>query len=282
MTMLEINKVHNMDCLEGLKQIDDNSIDCCITSPPYWALRDYGIPGQIGLEKTPGEYISKLCNVFDEVKRILKPEGTLWVNINDTYASDTKGTGGMNGIRGALQEGQHFNPIHVDCDVPDKCQCDIPGRFSWEMITKGWIKRNTIIWLKPNCMPSPIEDRFTVDYEYLFFFVKNRKYYFDTQYEGKHKKRCVWSITTKPFNDEHYAGYPRELVDPCIRAGCPIEGIVLDPFIGTGTTGEVALKLNRNFIGFDINPKHIGFSNQRIFSNSKTLDMFVDKEKVIV
>lgn len=176
--MLEINKIHNINALEGLKQLDSESIDCVITSPPYWALRDYGTEGQIGLEKTFEEYIEKLCNIFDEIKRVLKKSGTCWVNIGDTYASgnsdnfDKDKYGGKNGIhcgRGRIKDGSYSQ----------KSLCLIPERFAIEMVNRGWILRNKIVWYKRNSMPSSVKDRFSNKWEHIFLFVKNKKYYFD-------------------------------------------------------------------------------------------------------
>ena len=226
---LSINKILNGDALTHLKELPKESIDCIMTSPPYWMLRDYEIEGQIGLEKTFDEYINKLCDIFEEVKRVMKKSGTCWVNLGDTY-----GEGGTS-----------------------KGLTLIPFRFSIEMVKRGWILRNTIIWNKRNCMPSSVKDRFTVDFEYLFFFTKNKKYYFETQYEkvvahsdswyrnklrqnknyklkkpyqhnfpipkypDKKNKRAVWSIPAGQFSEAHFAVYPEELCETPIKAGCP-------------------------------------------------------------
>ena len=181
------------DALIELKKIPDESVDCCITSPPYWALRDYGVEGQLGLEPTFQEYITKLCDIFDEVKRVLKKEGTCWVNIGDTYfgGGNNKGSSPENlsdmqrGNRGAQgQVQQDWSKM----DYSDKCLCLISFRFAIEMVNRGWILRNTIIWHKRNCMPSSVKDRFTVDFEYVFFMVKSKKYYFEQQYVSA--KQC--------------------------------------------------------------------------------------------
>ncbi len=216
--------------LEKLKELPDESVDMVMTSPPYWALRDYGVEGQLGLEPTFQEYINKLCDIFDEVRRVLKKEGTCWVNMGDTYA----GSGGNHKACG----GKGTQKIQ---NAERKCLLQIPSRFAIEMCNRGWILRNEIIWHKPSCMPSSVKDRFTVDFEKVFFFTKSKKYYFETQYEpqispnvdmpktiqvsgnetqfiskGQHRltekgttphfnpnsqgrnKRCVWRITTKP------------------------------------------------------------------------------------
>ena len=317
------------DALTELKKMKDETIDCVMTSPPYWALRDYGIKGQLGLESTFQEYITKLCEIFDEVKRALKKSGTCWVNLGDSYSNSGKG-GDSNRLYAQrhTQFGKicdirrHGKPTRVK-NLPPKSLCNIPARFSIEMQNRGWILRNIIIWHKPNCMPSSVKDKFTVDFEYLFFFVKNKKYWFEMQYEksltyenrphgivrdrewdynskrkkirislgqksfskrqakGKRvkpsgnakkdfyevpfnrNKRCVWAITTKPFKEAHFAVFPEKLVETPIKAGCPKGGVVLDPFCGSGTTGVVAKKLERNFIGIDINPEYIKMAEKR-------------------
>lgn len=286
-----------------------------ITSPPYYALRDYHCDGQLGSEETYQEYLSKLLTIFDEVKRVVKEEGTIWVNLGDTYASngsdrfDIKKYGGKEGLhcgRGRTKE------------YPSKCLFMIPERFAIEMINRGWILRNEIIWHKPNCMPSSVKDRFTVDFEKVFFFVKQpMEYYFEQQLEsytepldrwagqivrddyktkidqfaiqersGRNMRpnpdgrnmRTVWSINTKPFPKAHFATYPEKLIEPMIKAGCPEKGIVLDPFIGSGTTGVVALKLNRQFIGIELNPEYIKIAEKRLAPFITKLDRWTNNE----
>ena len=258
-------RIINGDSLEVLKTLQDESVDCVVTSPPYWALRDYGCDGQLGLEPTFQEYIEKLCNIFDEVKRVLKKEGTCWVNLGDTYGGSGKGSGGnsekqmTNTNKGSYFKKSKESWTFEKAPVGDvqKCLCQIPSRFAIEMTNRGWILRNEIIWHKPNCMPSSAEDRFTVDFEKVFFFVKSKKYYFEQilepyeseptdadrkrnksseKYEGTglysegerdyyskggRNKRTVWSITTKGFSEAHFATYPEALVEPMIKSGCP-------------------------------------------------------------
>lgn len=301
-------RIINGDSLEVLKTLPDESVDCAITSPPYWALRDYGCDGQLGLEPTFQEYIDKLCNIFDEVKRVLKKEGTCWVNIGDTYASGGgasrhKGYNDPkypNGRTGEFEE-PSANP---QAGAKEKSLCQIPSRFAIEMTNRGWILRNEIIWHKPNCMPSSVEDRFTVDFEKVFFFVKSKKYYFEQilepyeseptdadrkrnksseKYEGTglysegerdyyskggRNKRTVWSITTKGFSEAHFATYPEALVEPMIKSGCPMGGIVLDPFSGSGTTGRVAIDNGRDYIGIELNPEYIKIQEKRLMQTS--------------
>ena len=171
---METNKIYQGSSLDTLKIFPDECIDTCVTSPPYWGLRDYGNDGQLGLEKTFEEYITKLCDIFDEVMRVLKPTGSCWVNIGDTYNSQPIGNQVDPKRKAQNGEFSYNHKKSVSKDLPIKCLCDIPFRFSIEMINRGWIKRNTIIWYKHNCMPSSASDRFTVDFEYLFFFTKNK------------------------------------------------------------------------------------------------------------
>jgi len=306
------NKIICIDCLTGLKELPDNSIDCCITSPPYWALRNYCVDGQIGSEPTVSQYVNNLCDVFDEVKRVLKVQGTAWINLGDTYAGSSNGTNNFSTQKSPSLSGKRmkFNNLFQGKqkrqfkEFPDKCLSQAPSRFSIEMVNRGWILRNKIIWWKPNSMPSPAKDRFTVDYEEIFFFVKNKKYYFEQQFElyteplnrwggvqledtGKsvwsegtgqkfyrkrdmrpnkngRNKRCVWPVCTRPNFEHHFATYPEQLIYPMIKAGCPENGIVLDPFIGSGTTAVIAKKMNRNYIGFELNPDYQEMANNRI------------------
>ena len=289
-----------------LKTFPDGCVNMCVTSPPYWALRNYGVDGQLGLEPTFQEYITRLCDIFDEVKRVLKKEGTCWVNMGDTY-SNSGGAGSQYKAnkferdKGISSDSRHYGG-HTCDDLQEKCLCQIPSRFAIEMCNRGWILRNEIIWHKPNCMPSSAKDRFTVDFEKIFFFTKSKKYYFETQYENNklsvkwkepnkkylHKtsgdsetsqikkfnrvgsinnnrnKRCVWKINTKPYKEAHFATYPPALIETPIKAGCPKGGIVLDPFFGSGTSGLVAKNLNRNYIGIELNKEYIKIAERRL------------------
>ena len=311
--------------------------------------------GQLGLEKDFDLFIKHLCDIFDEVKRVLKKQGTCWINLSDTY-SQSGGAGNQYfSFSGKNRTGEFKKYAgHKAKNLPPKCLCLIPFRFAIEMVNRGWTLRNVIIWHKRNCMPSSAKDRFTVDFEYLFMFSKNQKYYFEQQFEpakpesvqrlkravsANHKrlnsfykqgldnprpnrstkipkqsaesfgspraryhrdkeeenvgkdnnraisthsllnqdylvapfdikkgsnKRCVWTINTKPFPEAHFAVYPEALCEIPIKAGCPKGGIVLDPFIGSGTTALAALKLNRNFIGIEINPEYVKIATKRI------------------
>jgi len=309
--MLELNKIYCGDCLEIMKEIDNESINSVITSPPYWALRDYGVEEQLGLEPTFEEYINKLCDIFDEVKKVLKKDGTCWVIIGDTYGGSGMGlsySGFTKGPAAIDTRPLNMRPaIGHQRGIYDKCLLMIPFRFAIEMVNRGWILRNTIIWYKPNCMPASVKDRFTVDFEYVFFFVKNKKYWFEQQLEktltkdnssrnrditklnntpGRSRmsglkvnnydfknKRSVWQVTTKPFKEAHFAVYPEELIKPMIKAGCPDDGIILDPFIGSGTTGVMAKKLGRNFIGIEISEDYCKIANKRLANTYRQLEL---------
>lgn len=398
---LPVNQIMNGDVLEHLKELPDESIDMVMTSPPYWSLRNYSVDGQIGLEPTFQEYVKRLCDIFDEVKRVLKKEGTCWVNLGDTYIGNgvSRHKGYSDPKKQKVGEIDYEEPSTMKQTIPPKCLAQIPSRFAIEMCDRGWILRNELIWHKPNAMPSSCKDRFTVDYEKLFMFSKSKKYYFEQQFEphknpkdvkyrkelrsGKEysvkqpyknnvpysiqprnkdiveyrnlpdlkelakklneekkrikltveeveinldsqaphhwfsaesypsvddwkrlktigfnlseydkqmtevfkkssekstyeqgkNKRTVWSINTKPSSNKHIAVYPEEFCETPIKSGCCENGIVLDIFFGSGTTGIVALKNNRNFIGIELNPKYIEIANKRLkpFLEQKTL-----------
>lgn len=379
--MLPINKIHNLNCLDGLKQIPDESVDCVVTSPPYWGLRNYktepqifggdgkcdhvwveckgagnhkfrpgkngtvgncnnsemwggdvfvntcskcgAYKGEVGLEPNKDNFISNLCDIFDEVRRVLKNSGTCWVNLGDTYSS-----------------------AHGVSNLPAKCLALIPQRFAIEMTGRGWILRNSIVWHKPNAMPSSVRDRFSRDYENIFFFTKKKKYFFEQQLEDvankeaiirsggkvkKRNKRETWSISTVGNPNGHFAMYPEELVETPILAGCPAlvcsacgkpqvkdkkkvgefqrkrsrktaegspsnslnimqniyedegyrptcdcgvdfkKGLVLDPFMGAGTTAIISKKLDRDYIGFELNEEYVKIAENRINSTPRNL-----------
>ena len=303
---MEVNKIYQGDCIEVLKTLPEESINCIMTSPPYWSLRDYGIKGQLGLESTFQEYIKKLCDIFDGVKRVLRKDGTCWVNIGDTYIGNgvSRHKGWSDPKNPKKGEIDYDEPSAMPQNIIEKNLANIPARFSIEMQERGWILRNVIIWHKPNAMPCSVKDRFTVDFEYLFLFTKNKIYAFNQQLEvaveeysperakrpetsrmkaihssgkpagnfttnklrpdGMKNMRSVWKINTLPCKEAHFATYPEALCDTPIKAGCPEKGIVLDPFFGAGTTGIVALKQDKKFIGIELNPKYIEIANKRL------------------
>lgn len=326
-----VDKIFTGDATEILKMFPDNCIDCAVTSPPYWNLRDYGVNGQMGLEGTFIEYIHRMCNLFDEVKRVLKDTGTIWVNLGDTYYGSTK-VKPEKEVRTNVVKEYNEEQYVLDFDVSNnrvgkefykndriilskKSLCAIPERFIIEMINRGWIFRNKVIWHKPSIMPRPLKDRFPIDFEEIFFFTKSEDYYFEQQYEkmvskvninastekSKYSgenvqidresmakyaekveqglvegriKRCVWSVNTSNDRSSHVAPYPEELISPIIKAGCPAGGIVLDTFMGTGTTALVALKQDKHFVGVDIDDEAIVQAKNKIFNFQNQTTIF--------
>ena len=267
---MQINKIYQGNSLEVLKAFPNECIDMVITSPPYYGLRDYGVDGQLGKESTFQEYITKLCDIFDEVKRVLKNDGTCWVVIGDSYGG-TADKGNYVDPKNPL--GRNAQSESLTKNVTPKCLLQIPSRFAIEMTNRGWILRNELIWHKPNVMPSSVKDRFSVDYEKLLFFSKSKKYYFEQQKEPMkttdinplmRNMRCVWNINTQPFKGHHFATFPEKLVETPIKAGTKKGGIVLDIFMGSGTTGVVAKKLGRNYIGIELNEKYVEMAERRI------------------
>ncbi|MDR1884285.1 MAG: site-specific DNA-methyltransferase [Prevotella sp.] len=275
--MMQLNTIHNTGCPAGLKILPGNSVDCCVTSPPYYALRDYGCEGQIGLEDTPEAYIARLLEVFSEVYRVLKPAGTLWLNIGDSY------NGSSNGRTTNLdaewrKKSINKNALKGGCSRTIKCDnmknkdlIGIPWMLAFALRKAGWYLRQDIIWHKPNAMPETVKDRCTSSHEYIFLLAKSATYHFDHEAitelasTGQYRhKRDVWPVCTKPEKESHFAVFPEALIADCIKAGCPEGGVVLDPFMGSGTTAVVARKLNRNYIGFELNPEYIKISNRKL------------------
>ncbi len=325
----------------------NQSVNCCVTSPPYYGLRDYGtakweggspdcnhkngtlqsdkttlhpgtsdndkrnfdgmpykdacakcgairIDSQIGLEQTPNEYVQKLVNVFREVKRVLRDDGTLWLNLGDSYAGSGNGSSDYREDGASISKNDNKYGNHKPLsNVPAKNLLGIPWRVAFALQADGWYLRSDIIWAKPNPMPESVKDRCTKSHEYIFLLSKNARYYYDSEsikengvypkgtkgakgsaersstdkvnsrppeykiYDGKRNKRDVWTVTTKPYKGAHYATFPPDLIEPCILAGCPEGGIVLDPFAGSGTTVMVANRNNRKGIGLDLSWKYL-------------------------
>lgn len=296
----------------GLRALPDDSIDCCVTSPPYFNLRDYGVDGQIGLEDTPEVYIHKLVEVFREVRRVLKPTGTVWVNIGDSYAGSGKGAANYPDSVAHTKQGTNRGLIGATTTVKKfvgykpKDLIGIPWMLAFALRADGWYLRQDIIWAKSNPMPESTCDRCTKSHEYIFLLSKSQRYYFDyaaiarpaqtssragtVQAVGSHRyeqlpasdpqqrkntdrsftytetarKRDVWFVPTNPYRGAHFATFPRELITDCIKAGSPNGGIVLDPFMGTGTTAVVARMFGRDYIGFELNPEYIQIAEQRL------------------
>uniref|UniRef100_UPI004025BA97 DNA-methyltransferase n=1 Tax=Bacteroides xylanisolvens TaxID=371601 RepID=UPI004025BA97 len=314
---MTVNQIYISECLSGLRKLPDNSINCCITSPPYYGLRDYQHKLQIGLEKTPEEYIDKLVSVFHEVYRVLKDDGTLWVNIGDSYAGSMKGAArfpdnAMNYKQGTNRGTLGKATLVKQCTgCKNKDLIGIPWMLAFALRADGWYLRQDIIWSKPNPMPESVTDRCTKSHEYIFLLSKSKKYYFDSEsiqqtasqsvkkrigkvenvghkafavadsleesnpmfrknttreyeYADKANKRSVWHVPTSACKEAHFAVFPEKLIVDCIKAGCPDRGIVLDPFMGYGTTAVVARKLDRNYIGFELNPDYVCLAEKRI------------------
>jgi DNA modification methylase len=282
------------DCLEELRTVEDCSVQCCITSPPYYGLRDYGHAGQIGLETSPEQYISKMVEVFREVRRVLRDDGTLWLNIGDSYA-----TGATLGCK-------------------PKDLIGIPWMLAFALRADGWFLRQDLIWHKPNPMPESVTDRCTKAHEYLFLLTKSARYYYDaeaiaeaaihaghivkasnpvtaknaakgrfgatalgfTTHDTKvgetRNRRSVWSVNTKPFKGAHFAVMPEALVEPCLLAGSKEGDLLLDPFTGSGTVAVVALRHGRSFVGCELNANYAKIARARIFASAPLFAMEVE------
>ena len=329
-----MNKIITGNAIEVLKELPDCSADCCITSPPYFGLRDYGMDGQLGLEDTVEDYINKLTDIFREVRRVLKDDATLWLNMGDSYAGSTKGR---------KKDGQHSNEASKSGDyyntfndrlqykkIPgykNKDLMGIPWLLAFTLRNDGWYLRQDIIWEKPNAMPESVKDRCTKSHEYIFLFSKQSKYYFDYEVikepaagfnnivpagskgtlrpnsrlrkgnsrtfrgggvytkgqsfnnsaeimreshgnnenmTGLRNKRSVWTGATQGYKEAHFATFPEKLIEPCVLTGSKEGGIILDPFLGSGTTAVVAKKHNRGFIGIELNPEYVEMAKRRL------------------
>ena len=267
--MIEINKIYCGDTLATVRQFEAESVDCVITSPPYYQLRDYGFADQWGLEKTYQEYLDKMIALMSELKRVLKPTGTIWINLGDSYSTNS-GRMGTDLLQPKFStEANKSISFKQNKGMTPKSLMLIPHRFAIRCIDElGLILRNDIIWAKPNGMPESVKDRFTKKHEFFFFFVKQQKYFFDLK-AIRHGKNTgdvadFWDITTKPSNEKHYATFNADLIGRPIVAGCPINGIVLDPFCGTGTTLVRALQLDRKVIGVDGKKEYVKIAEKRI------------------
>ena len=323
------------DALDNLREIQSESVDCCVTSPPYYGLRDYGVGGQIGLEQTPDEYIRKLTEVFSEVRRVLKSDGTCWIVIGDSYTGSGKGgalypdnakkykQGTNKGMLGTAAVTETKTP-----GIKRKCLIGIPWLLAFALRDDGWYLRDDIIWVKPNPMPESVKDRCTKSYEHILMLSKSPRYFFDAEaiseptadstvkrfaqnvdaqagseraygktngnmkacvsryggrkytanpevfnrtksgnmydYRPRRNKRNVWTVSTKPYKGAHFATFPPDLIEPCILAGSKEGGIVLDPFLGSGTTAAVAQRLGREYIGIELNADYEPLIRQRL------------------
>lgn len=321
------------DCRTRLAELPAGSVHTCVTSPPYFGLRDYGHDGQIGLEATPDEFVAAMVAVFREVRRVLRDDGTLWLNLGDSYASagqrgDTRS--GFNeryfgkGVPGKQAETVKHLPPNV---VPEGCKpkdlIGIPWMVAFALRADGWYLRSDIIWAKPNPMPESVTDRPTKAHEYLFLLSKQPRYYYDadairedfaderngnpgayhrtTQASkganndradlgflnngagwdrgaeiGGRNKRSVWTVATQPYSGAHFATFPPKLIEPCVLAGAPEHGVVLDPFNGAGTTGLVALRHSRSYIGIELNPEYAALARDRIRDDAPLLNTLAE------
>ena len=367
--MINTHKIILGDCIAGMKTMPDGCVQTCITSPPYWGLRDYGtaiweggddtcdhvekkkiglssglrndgrkhkglyegekateitmqyngecgkcgakrIDAQLGAEKTPEEYVENMVKVFREVRRILRNDGTVWLNLGDSYARNGGGVESKMNTIHTMGVGQKATYLaggmqtinKVPFGLKSKDLVGIPWRVAFALQADGWYLRQDIIWHKPNPMPESVTDRCTKSHEYIFMLSKKSHYYFDHEAikekavgvphapgnknktqpsekgardpalepdrvwasDGKRNRRSVWTVTTKPFRGAHFATFPKDLIEPCVLAGCPVGGTVFDPFTGSGTTAIVSLKHNRNFIGTELNPEYIKIAEARI------------------
>ena len=298
------------DCRETLRTLADASVHCVVTSPPYFGLRDYGGQElQIGLEATPDEFVAAMVAVFREVRRVLRDDGTFWLNLGDSYASDTKWGGSTSGKHVRAQHGDSgIGRRRTKTGLKQKDLIGIPWRVAFALQADGWYLRQDIIWHKPNPMPESVRDRCTKAHEYIFMFSKSPQYHYDAEsvkepavsakaqwtdnpandkqrghsrrhagFNGRYaekiresgppetrNRRSVWTVSTKPFKEAHFATYPPDLIEPCILAGCPEGGTVLDPFFGAGTTGLVAQNHGRRWIGCELNPEYVTIAKRRL------------------
>lgn len=265
---LEESAIIQGDALHVLYRIRSESVQSVVTSPPYWGLRDYKIDGQIGLETTLPQFINRLIAVFSEIKRILKPDGTLWLNIGDGFTS------GNRGYR-APDKKNPARAMSVRPDTPDglkpKDLLGIPWRLAFALQDDGWYLRSDIVWNKPNAMPESVKDRPTRSHEYLFLFSKSETYFYDhaaireATPDGRlRNRRSVWNIHTQAAPGAHFATFPPQLVRPCVLAGSRPNDVILDPFFGSGTTGEVAQELGRRYVGIELHPDYVSLAAERI------------------
>lgn len=303
---MKLNTIYEGKCLDVIRTFPDKSIDCVITSPPYWQLRDYGWDGQWGNEPTFQMYLENLWSLMDEIWRVLKDTGTVWINLGDTYGTKSGNFTGGNTVENKISYTGTMGDTYTKDAAYHKCLLLIPHRFAIGCIDRGWIMRNDIVWAKRNGMPESVTDRFSKKHEYFFFMAKSEKYYFDLEsirdnhIWAKRDKRSkveggvlsggktatneygtnkvaynqngknpgsvsdFWDIPTQPSKDAHYASYNTKLIDKPIVAGCPVGGIILDPFCGTATTGCRAIDLQRNFIGIEGKPEYVQIGNKKL------------------
>lgn len=377
----ELNRIYVGDCLHVMRSWPDAFVQTVVTSPPYWGLRDYGVAGQLGLEASPEDFVKKMVEVFREVRRVLRDDGSLWLNLGDSYAGSGKGlyadgnsytdgekqktNAGSIGVRMGTKDGDagHTHGVKPPLGLKSKDLCGIPWRFAFALQADGWYLRSDIIWSKPNPMPESVTDRPTRAHEYLFLLTKSGRYFYDVdaikepaifgvpnspqsikspygqgysrradycessgrkdggrhlsggfpknlpdgqgnirkardlqrghgrhhagfddrwdkmsrdeQCSGMRNKRSVWTVATAPFSEAHFATFPPDLIKPCILAGSAGGGIVLDPFMGAGTTALVAAQYNRQFLGIELNPEYVAIAEKRIAAERAQIKMAI-------
>jgi len=265
------------DALHVLRRLPSDSVRTVVTSPPYWSLRDYAFPGQIGLEDDPSDYVASLVRVFDEVRRVLTKDGSMWLNIGDSYTS-----GGR-----TWRAPDKKNPVRAMTTRPPtpeglkpKELVGIPWRLAFALQASGWFLRSDVIWRKPNAMPESVRDRPTRSHEYVFFMTKNERYYYDRtavpEVNGRNL-RSVWDINTQPFPEAHFATFPPELVERCVKTTSQPGDVVLDPFLGSGTVAAVAIQNQRAFLGIELNPEYVSIARRRIAKLGGRLDQWVEE-----
>jgi len=314
-----MNNIEFGDCRETMRRWKEQGIKAqtCVTSPPYYGLRDYGHEGQIGLEETPEDYIQAMVEVFRCVWDVLEDDGTLWLNIGDSYCHSQPGRN-RNGTGGQIVRGEMYRTKNnegasnvgkklLEVGLKNKDLIGIPWMLAFALRADGWYLRQDIIWHKPNPMPESVQDRCTKAHEYIFLMSKSQKYYYDNESikdpvkqdwgtrdrtDGKYhnegsglqphsgleksyemaNKRSVWTVNTKPYAGAHFAVFPSDLIEPCILAGAPVGGIVLDPFMGSGTTGQVAQTLGRKYLGCELNIDYKPLQDKRLAQQSLILE----------
>lgn len=306
------------DAAAVLATLPDGCAQTCITSPPYYGLRDYGADGQIGLEASPDEYVSRLLTVFDQVMRVLRDDGALWLNLGDSYAGNGTGTSNHKGFpttRRVAREAICGHNRYRGDGIKGKDLMGIPWMVAFALRRAGWYLRQDIVWHKPSPMPESVRDRCTKAHEYIFLMSKRPRYYFDAQaiaepsmaesekrynyaftgraglimpdgnrqrpapegmreYSSTRNKRSVWTVASKPYPEAHFATYPPKLIEPCIKAGCPEGGTVLDPFAGSGTTGQVAIEQGRRAVLIELNQDYLSLIRERLEAATAKAGLF--------
>lgn len=318
--------IYTGDCIEVMKTLESESVDCVVTSPPYWGLRDYGVDGQYGLEATPDEYVAQLVRAFQEVWRVLKDSGTVWLNLGDSYCSSSP-SGGNNTSPEWQRPSRGAQPEMAkrSDNLRPKNLVGIPWKVAFALQAEGYILRQDIIWFKSNGMPESVRDRCTKSHEYIFLLSKKPRYYYDADAiktplqdssvqrllqdiesqngservsgktngamkalnvkgeeigSGLVNKRSVWHIATQSFKEAHYAVMAPEVARLCIRAGCPKDGVVLDPFGGAGTTGLVAMQEGRDSVMIELNPENVELMRKRLDEHRTMFDEEVAVESL--